>query len=309
MGLPTPELLPLLGHWSSVTREQAAHALASRKDVPIESLREMLGADHRFARYGAASALRRLGRSAQPAVEDLIALLESEDLVLKVNAIRALGRTDDARAVDALLELAGRKMTDDVCEVVHRRLAEALFARGNLIGRVQEYENRDRIVDAMHEVLTSRSGPSRNMAADSVLPMLQLDEFKVLWPAIEHARNTYATTLTFGFNMTHLRRLQELRVKEGIDMSVAYLTEMEGWRSPRRVPQVLDILRGYGAHARVALPELERIAHYFEHEHQFRRNLALGKAANVRELIRELEAMDDPGEDAEPLISIADGWR
>ena len=307
--LPVAELLPLLGHWSAVAREQAAHALAMHEDVPVETLREMLGSESRYARYGAASALWNLGSRAQPAVENLIALLESEDRVLQIHAIRALGRTDDARAVDALFDLAGRAIADDPYEVVRRRVGEALFGRGNLAGRARGYENRERVLAATREFLTSFSGPARNGAASNLLPTLSLEEFASVWPDIEYARNTIATAAVTNLEMVLLRRLQEFRVREGIDKGVAYLTEMPGWRSQLRVPEVLNILRGYGAHMRVSIPDLERIAHYFEHDHDFRRSMALRKARYVEEFIAELEAMEDPDEDDDPLISIADGWK
>ncbi len=308
--LPAADLLPLLGHWSPVTREQAARSLSAREDASIEAVRAMLGSENRCARYGACTALRHLGRRAQPAVGDLIAHLDSEDRVLQVNAIMALGTTDDPRAVEALFDLAGREVADDPYDVVRRRVAGSLFGRGNLVERARAVEDRERMLGATREFLTSITGDTRTVVAHNVVPALSLEEFKALWPQIEHARNTPATTYNTEIHMATLRRLRDFRVREGIDHAAAYVTEMRGHGSQVRVPEVLEILRGYGAHARAALPELERAADYFEHEEQnFPRHLSLQKAENVRNFIRELEAMEDPGEDAEPLIAIADGWR
>ncbi len=309
--LATPELLPLLGHWSPVTREQAALSLASREEEapPIEALREMLSSDNRYARYGACNALRHLGSKAQPVVDDLIALLDSEDRVLQKYAIMALGRTDDPRAVEVLFELAGREVADDPLDVVRRRVAAALFGPGNLLDRTRAIDDRDRKLDATRAFLTSITGDTRNAVANHVLPDLSREEFRAVWPQIEHARRTGATTVNTAIHLATLRRLRDFRVREGIDHCVAYLTEMDGWASERRVPEVLEILRGYGAHARVAIPALERVAQTFENDESgFPRRLSLQKAGNVRDYIRELEAMEDPGED-DVLIAIADGWR
>ncbi len=311
-GLSTQALLRKLGHWSPVAREQAAIALAANEDAapPLDALREMLQAENRYARYGACKALRHLGSRAQPVVDDLIALLDAEDRVLQINAILALGQSDDPRAVDALFDMAARQLDHDPYDVVHRRTADALFGRGNLLNRAHAVEDRDRKLDATRALLTSKQGSTRSTIADHVLRELTLEEFKALWPEIQHARATYAIGYNTAIQMETLRRLQAFRVREGIDDAVAYLTGMWGHGSQRRVPEVLDILRGYGAHVRVAIPELEEAAHYFEHEEtNFPRHLSLGKAEAVRAFIEELEAMEDPGEGAEPLISIAAGWR
>ncbi len=309
---PEEELLSLLGHWSPVTREQAAIALAAREDEdpPLDVLREMLHAENRYARYGACKALQHLGSQAQPAVEDLIALLDAEDRVLKINAILALGKSEDSRAVEALFIAASQKIHDDPYDVVRQRLADALFGSGNLLRSAQAFEARDPKLDAARAFLTSAQGPTRSTIANNVVRDLTLEEFKALWPEIEQARNTLAIGYNTAIHMEALRRLQEFRVREGIDHAAAYVTQMRKHGSQNRVPEVLGILRGYGAHARVAIPELERAAHYFENEERgFPGHLSESKAEAVRAYIRELEAMEEPGEDAEPLISIAAGWR
>ncbi len=309
--LPTPRLLELLASWSPVVREQAARSLAEREDPPVEALRAMLGSVDRYARYGACDALRHLGTGSRAAVGDLIALLGSEDRVLQVGAIQALGATEDMRAVEALLDLAGRETPNDRYDVVRRRIADALFGRtGSLFEQTRRYDDRERLLGATRRFLTSITGHSRTVVAENVLPSLTFEEFRNLWPQIDQATRTSATTYNTAIHMATLRRLQQERVREGIDRAVAYLTGMRGHGSQNRVPEVLEILRGYGAHARVALPGLERAANYFENEEQdFPRHLSIQKAGHVRDMIRELEALEDPGDGDGRLIAIADGWR
>ena len=309
---PEEELLSLLGHWSPVTREQAAIALAAREDEdpPLDALREMFHAGNRYARYGACQALQHFGSRAQPAVEDLIALLDTDDRVLKINAILALGKSEDARAVEALFIAAARKIREDPYDVVRQRLATALFGSNHLLRAAQAFERRDPKLDATRAFLTSAQGATRSTIANNVVGDLTFEEFKALWPEIEHATRTLAIGYNTAIHMQTLRSLQRFRVREGVDHAVAYLTQMRKHGSQNRVPEVLEILRGYGAHARGALPELEQAVYYFDNEERdFPPHLSRGKAEAVRAYIRELEAMEDPGEEAEPLISIAAGWR
>ena len=311
-GRPVSELLRLLGHWSPVVRQQAARSLAARTDEapPLEALRGMLKAEPRYARYGACAAARHLGPRAQPLGDDLIALTASEDRVLRNNAIQALGALDDPRAAAALFALAGRSFPDDPYEVTRRRIADALFG-GAARKTSWEIARQDRaaMLDATRRMLTSMTGHCRTVIAENVVPSLSRDELKELWPQIEHAMKTPATTYNVAIHLATLRRLRDLRVREGMDLAVNYLTAMRAHGSESRVPEVLEVLRGYGAHAKSVLPGLRRAAAHFEAgEEDFPKDLSLKKAADVREFIRQLESLADADGGA-PLISIAQGWK
>ena len=59
----------------------------------------------------------------------------------------------------------------------------------------------------------------------------------------------------------------------------------------------MKILLTYGTHAKAVIPELTRLADYFEKdENDFPKNLMLMKAECVRETIREIEASADSPE-------------
>jgi hypothetical protein len=63
----------------------------------------------------------------------------------------------------------------------------------------------------------------------------------------------------------------------------------------------MKILLSYGTHAKAVIPELKKIANYFENEEKdFPRHLMIMKAKCVRETIREIEASKDTPE----LISL-----
>jgi len=305
------QLLELLGSWSPVVREQASRSLAGKEGDHVPALRKMLGSPDRYVRYGACSALQHLGARSQPAVDDLIALLESEDRVLKIRAIKALGTTDDAKAVNALLHMAGREFPDDKYSIFHRYIADALFGRrDSLIEKARMVAERESLMTATRRFLRSPTGHCRTVVAENMAKSFSLEDLKALWPDLDHAFYTPATTYNTAIQMETLRLMLKYRVKEGIDRCVWYLTNMRGHGSEKRVPKALEILLGYGAHARRAVPELRKVADYYDtKEKDFPKHLSKQKAANVRDAIKRLEAMDEPDRAAGGLISIADGWR
>jgi hypothetical protein len=81
------------------------------------------------------------------------------------------------------------------------------------------------------------------------------------------------------------------RFEEGIEAAVFYVRHQKPHASEHRTPEVLAILRTYGAHAQPFVPELERIATWFENdEPDFPKRLSLQKAAAVRAAIAEIQA-------------------
>jgi hypothetical protein len=88
--------------------------------------------------------------------------------------------------------------------------------------------------------------------------------------------------------------LAKHRVQEGIGACVMYTRTQNPWASEKRTPKLMTILLSYGAHAKSTIPELKRIADYFENdEKDFPRALGLEKAKVVRETIRAIEASDE----------------
>jgi hypothetical protein len=72
---------------------------------------------------------------------------------------------------------------------------------------------------------------------------------------------------------------------------VKYTREQNPWASQKRTPEIMKILLEYGSHAKAVIPELEKIAHYFEKEEpDFPKNLGLQKANSVRDTIKAIEA-------------------
>lgn len=79
---------------------------------------------------------------------------------------------------------------------------------------------------------------------------------------------------------------------------VVYTRDQNPWNSQNRTPELMKILlTSYGAHAKVVIPELTKIAHYFEKEEKdFPPALMRMKAQSVRETIAAIEAATDAPE-------------
>ncbi len=94
-----------------------------------------------------------------------------------------------------------------------------------------------------------------------------------------------------GVRMAGLRLLAAHRVEEGIAACAFYVRHMKQHGSQKRVPEVLEILRSYGAHAQAVIPELEQTAESFANkETDFPENLSRQKAAAVRDAVRAIGA-------------------
>ena len=289
-----------------MVRDRAARSLARKEGVHVPVLREMLRSSGRAARYGACSALQHLGAESRPAVGDLIACLESEDRVLRRHAIKALGTTDDMEAVTALFRMAAREFPGDRYDIVRRYIADALFGpRDSLVEKSRTLTDRKLLLAATRRFLQSITGHCRTAIAQNAAQTLSFAEVKALWPELDAACNTTATTYNTAINMTTLQLMARYHIEEGVDRCVWYLTNMRGHGSQDRVPKVLQILLEYGAHAKRTVPRLKEVAEYFEErEEDFPKNLSIKKGKAVRETIRLLEAMDPKQKADVQLISI-----
>ena len=87
-------LLEKLGSWSPTVRERAAIAISRLKgDKPVAAMVDLLDSPNLFARYGACEVLILLKAAAAPAVPKLTALLNHEDLWMRIKAAEALSQS------------------------------------------------------------------------------------------------------------------------------------------------------------------------------------------------------------------------
>ncbi len=305
--LSTKELIERLGSWSVVVRERAAMELGRRKDDVVPELVKMLDAPNLNSRYGACQLLVQLKGRAAPAVPELTKCLKHDDLWLRIKAAEALAAIGSPamKTVPELLGMLARvDKAKDPRGMQQRYLSVALFdPRGGMLGRSLDGVDRGLLYGAVRAGLNNEDGAARG-SIGSVYLKLSLEEIKPLLPAILQAIIKPAPSgemFADGIRMEGLKVLAKHHIKEGIAECVNYTTTQNPHSSQNRTPELMKILLNYGAQAKSAIPELQKIADGFEKgEPDFPKALSLQKAQAVREAIRAIVASTDSPE----LISI-----
>jgi hypothetical protein len=300
--LSADELLGRLGSWSPVVRERAAMALGRRKEVSVSPLVKMLESPALYSRYGACQALIALRGRGAPAIEPLRNALADPDLWLRIKAAEALAAigAPAMKAVPQLLQLlAEMNPQGDPRGMQQRYLSFALFDGGGMLSRSLEGVDRAALYQAVRAGLKNQDGRARG-SLGSVYRHLSVEEIKPLLPAIHQAIIEPAPSgemFADSIRVEGLRLLAKHRIEEGIRACVNYTRDQNPWASEHRTPELMEILLGYGTHAKSVVPELTRIAHYFEKdEKDFPKELMLRKAKCVRETIQAIEAATETPE-------------
>ncbi len=297
--LSEDELLARLGSWSPTVRERAAMGLERRKSAPLPALLKMLDSPSLDARYGACAALATAKGSAA-AVPTLQKLLRHEDLWLRIqaaDALAAIGKPAMVAVPELLERLAREPSAQDPRGMEQRYLCGALF--GTLLKKSLDGVDRDLLRKAVAAGLRNQDGRARGEVG-GIYQQLSYDELKPLLPAILEAILTPAPSgemFADGIRVEGLQLLAKHRIAEGIAACVKYTREQNPWASQERTPKLMKILLTYGTHAKAVIPELTKIADYFEKdEKNFPKNLMLVKANSVRETIAAIEAATDSPE-------------
>jgi hypothetical protein len=296
------QLFERLGSWSPVVRERAAMALSRRKDVSIPPLVKMLESPSLESRYGACQALIALRGRGAPAIEPLRRSLAEQDLWLRIKAAEALAAigAPAMQTVPQLLELLAQvDPQNDPRGMQQRYLSFALFDRGGMLGRSLDGVDREALYKAVRAGLKNQDGRARG-SIGSVYRNLSAEDIKPLLPAIYQAIIEPAPSgemFADSIRVEGLRLLAKHRIEEGISACVNYTRDQNPWASQERTPELMKILLSYGTNAKSVIPELTKIAHYFEKEEKdFPKNLMIMKAKCVRETIRAIEASTDTPE-------------
>ncbi len=300
--LSDDQLLERLHSWSPVVRERAAMALGRRKNALVAPLIEMLDSPSLDARYGACQSLILLRGRGAPAVDALQKTLAHPDLWLRIKAAEAFAAIGEPamKAVPQLLELLARvDVKNDPRGMQQRYLSFALFERDGMLGRSLEGVDRPALYKAVRAGLKNEDGRARG-SIGSVYRRLSLEEIKPLLPAIHEAIVQPAPSgemFADGIRVEGLRLLSQHHIEEGMSALVKYTRDQNPWASEKRTPELMTILLTYGAHAKAVIPELTKIANYFEKdEKDFPPHLMRMKAKSVRETISAIEASTDAPE-------------
>jgi hypothetical protein len=295
------ELLERLGSWSPAVRERAAAALQRRKgDKPLAAIIGMLRSPNLYARYGACEALKQMRGDAAPAVKDLTALLDHEDLWLRIQAIDALASIGKPAmgTLPLMLERIARKPdAKDPRGMEQRYLCSAVF--GKMLRNSAEGADPKLLQKAVAAGLQNEDGRARGEVSNiySILPYEQL---KPLLPAIHRAVVEPAPSgemFADGVRIRGLELLSKHRITEGMKACVDYIRSQNKWASEKRTPELLKILQSYGVHAKAFIPQLREIADTFDKgEEGFPGHLSKQKAQMVREAVKAIESAQEKPE-------------
>lgn len=302
--LDDQQLLERLQSWSPIVRERAAISRGRRKDANAAPLIEMLGSSSLEARYGACQGLIFLRGRAAPAVDALRKTLDDPDLWLRIKAAEALAAigAPAREAVPQLLELLARvDEKNDPRGMQQRYLTFCLFDTNGehgsgMLSRSLEGVDREALYKAVRAGLRNQDGRARG-AIGSVYRNLSYEEIEPLLPAIFQAIEQPAPSgemFADTIRLEGLRVLAQHHVEEGMAALVKYTRDQNPWASQERTPELMKILLAYGTHAKAMIPELEKIAHYFEKEEpDFPKPLGLQKASSIRDAIKAIESSKD----------------
>lgn len=290
------ELLQRLESWSPIVRERAAMAYGAHKTASAAALIEMLASPSLDTRYGACQGLIFLRGRAAPAVDALQKTLSHSDLWLRIKAAEALAAIGQPamKTVPQLLELLAQvDEKNDPRGMQQRYLSFALFDRDGLLSRSLDGVDRPALYKAVQAGLKNQDGRARG-SIGSVYRQLSLDEIKPLLPAIYEAIVKPAPSgemFADGIRVEGLRVMAQHHIEEGMTALTRYTREQNPWASQIRTPEIMKILLNYGSQAKVVIPELEKIANYFENEEpDFPKKLGLQKATSVRDTIKAIKA-------------------
>lgn len=305
--LDKTELLQRLQSWSPIVRDRAATALTRVKENVVAELIEMLGSQQLEAKYGACQALANLRGKAAPAVAALQANLDHKDLWLRVKSAEALGQIGKAAmpAVPAMLAALARAPAGaDPRGMEQRYLCFTLFdRRGGMLWRSLDGVDREALYAAIRAGLRNEDGRARS-AVGSIYEQLSFETLEPLLPAIfEATMEPSPSGIMFadGVRVSGLKLMAKHRIEAGIGACVHYVRHQKQHGSEKRVPQILKILIGYGAHAQTGIPELLQTADYFDNDEQdFPKKLSRRKATAVRDAVRTIRAATE----RPPLIRI-----
>ena len=207
-------------------------------------------------------------------------------------------------APEILALLAHVDPENDPRGMQQRYLSFALFDSGGEHGVGLLYHSLDGVdrkllYQAVAAGLKNQDGRARG-AIGSVYRNLSAGEIKPLLPAIYQAIVEPAPSgemFADSIRVEGLSVLAKNRIKEGIEACVNYTRNQNPWDSQERTPELMKILLEYGANAKPVIPDLTRIADYFEKdEKNFPAALMIMKANCVRETIRAIEASTDSPE-------------
>jgi len=266
----TPEdLVEAFGNWSPIVRSWAAEELAKRKEskamIPaliklansndphrIQGACETLGLlntpdalpvlvkqlsnPDRWVRYKAAAAIKQMGATAKPALEDIL------------------------KALASTAEPLSPIRWEDPVQIAHGELASAVF-NGPLKDDLKQVAPELRY-PAIRAVSTNPDGMARATLENFFQNQLSEEDVIALAPVILAAIEEPSpadTMFNNAIRMAGLKALTKYHFKEGIAAAVGLAKTQGGHGSENRTGEIMKIITGYGAAAKSQIPALKEL--------------------------------------------------
>lgn len=294
--LSDEDLLSALSSWSPVVRERSASALAKRKAPPVDAVVALLSSKNRESQLGACQAICHIGQRAAAAVDPLLVLLEQKDLWLRIKAAEALTAigAPSKRAIPRLLKMMVEvDLKNDPRGMLQRYLCFHLFTGRGILGSDFQGVDKQALDAAIRMGLQNQDGRARS-SVSSIYQKLTYEQIRPLLPFVMDAITKPAPSgemFADEVRIEGLRIMAKHKIREGMAACVTYTRDQNQWASEKRTGEIMKILLTYGAHAKPLIPEMEKIANYFEKdEPDFPKHLMIQKAKCVRDTIAAIEA-------------------
>ena len=270
-GRTAAQLMAGLSNWSPAVRKRSALALSQQSGDFVPILLKGLTSLNVNARYGACEALGNLGSKADSAAQQLRALLKDKDpwmQCLAARSITGLGQEARKASVSDLLAMTARSNPADPRGMVQRATANALFApppgsRGysSILADSLDGVDRSLLYPAVQTVLSNQDGAARG-SLGRIYGKLTDQDVVALLPDIAKAISKMAPSnemFADGIRIAGLDLLSRLHIREGMGLCIEVI-EPNRWGSGKRMPQCLEYLGRYGAHAKEVLPQLKAMS-------------------------------------------------
>ena len=299
----TPEqLVEAFGNWSPIVRSWAAEELAKRPEgkTMIPSLIELaeagdpqriqgacetlgllntpealpvlvkqLAHTDRWVRYKAAAAIKQMGGTANPALEDIL------------------------KALVSTAEPSSPIRWEDPVQFAQGQLAAAVF-NGPLKDNLNQMDPKLRYA-AIRAVSTNPDGMARATLQNFFENQLSQEDVIALAPDILAAVENPSPADTMFNNvirMAGLKALAKYHFKEGIAAAVGLAKTQGGHGSESRTGEIMKIVTSYGAAAKSQIPAMKEVIVMFDQEAasgMFPGSLNKDRVGAVEEAIRSIE--------------------
>ena len=265
-----PELIQLAAG-SNPQQIQGACETLGRLNTPeaLPVLVKQLSHSDRWVRFKAAEAIRKMGGTAKPALEDIL------------------------KALVSTAEPLWPIRWEDPVQFAHGQLAAAVF-NGPLKEEVNNMDAKLRYA-AIRSVSTNPDGMARATLRDFFENQLSEADVIALAPAIIAAVENPSPADTMFNNeirMAGLKALAKYHFKECLPAAAALAETQGGHGSESRTGEIMKIIASYGAAAKPQIPALRKVIESFNRDTErrdFPPSLNLVRVGAIEDTIKAIE--------------------